>query len=292
MRNGARQIGHLEKLLRDAIERRKPDLVAFDPFIRLHALEENDSGAMDFVCDLLTKLSIEYDIAIDAPHHTRKGQLAAGDADNGRGASSMRDAMRLLSTLTTMSEDEAKLFGVSEIDRHDYVRLDPAKVNITRRSQKATWFKLVSVKLDNGTKADDGSPGGDYPNGDEVQTVEPWTPPDTWANLSTVALNAALTEIDAGMSNGQGTQMPQPPPIERHGLSSSATALVKPNRSAARSFGRGSRTACSTRRITRIQSSANRDRGSASTTRHVPANRRPNSLKFIGAPLGQKRLPQ
>jgi len=203
MRNGARQIGHLEKLLRDAIERRKPDLVAFDPFIRLHALEENDSGAMDFVCDLLTKLSIEYDIAIDAPHHTRKGQLAAGDADNGRGASSMRDAMRLVSTLTTMSEDEAKMFDISEIDRHDYVRLDPAKVNITRRSQKATWFKLVSVKLDNGTKADDGSPSGDYPNGDEVQTVEPWTPPDTWANLSTVALNAALTEIDAGMSNGQ-----------------------------------------------------------------------------------------
>jgi RecA-family ATPase len=113
--------------LRDAIERRKPDLVAFDPFIRLHALEENDSGAMDFVCDLLTKLSIEYDIAIDAPHHTRKGQLAAGDADNGRGASSMRDAMRLVSTLTTMSEDEAKMFDISEIDRHDYVRLDPPR---------------------------------------------------------------------------------------------------------------------------------------------------------------------
>jgi hypothetical protein len=36
-----------------------------------------------------------------------------------------------------------------------------------------------------------------------VQTVEPWSPPDTWANLSTVALNAALTEIDAGLPNGQ-----------------------------------------------------------------------------------------
>jgi hypothetical protein len=95
------------------------------------------------------------------------------------------------------------MFGISEGDRHDYVRLDPAKVNITRKSQKATWFKLVGVPLDNGTKAGDGSPGGDYPNGDEVQTVEPWTPPDTWANLSTAALNAALTEIDAGMSNGQ-----------------------------------------------------------------------------------------
>jgi hypothetical protein len=68
-------------------------------------------------------------------------------------------------------------------------------VNITPAAQKATWFKLVSVRLDNGTEQ--------YPNGDEVQTVEWWTPPETWANLSTATLNAALSEIDAGMSNGQ-----------------------------------------------------------------------------------------
>jgi hypothetical protein len=94
-----------------------------------------------------------------------------------------------------MTEDEAKMFGISEIDRHHYVRLDPAKVNLVTKSQNATWFKLVGVRLNNGTC--------DYPNGDEVQTVEPWNPPDIWANLSTAALNAALTEIDAGMSNGQ-----------------------------------------------------------------------------------------
>jgi hypothetical protein len=195
MRNGSRHAGYLEKLLREAIERRKPDLVGLDPFVKLHALEENDSGAMDFVCDLLTKLAIEYDLAVDAPHHTRKGQLAAGDADNGRGSGSIRDAARLVYTLAVMSEDEAKRFGIGEIDRHDYVRLDPAKVNITRHSQKATWFRLVSENLRNGTDL--------YPKGDDVQTVEPWTPPDTWADLSTAVLNAALTDIDAGMSSGQ-----------------------------------------------------------------------------------------
>jgi hypothetical protein len=51
------------------------------------------------------------------------------------------------------------------------------------------------VPLGNGT--------ADYPSGDEVQTVVPWNPPDTWAGLSSVALNAALTNIDAGMPNGQ-----------------------------------------------------------------------------------------
>jgi AAA domain len=195
MRNGSRQAGNLEKLLREAIERRKPDALGLDPFVKLHALEENDNGAMDFVCDLLTKLAIEYDIAVDAPHHTKKGTLAAGDADNGRGGSGIRDAARLVNTLAAMTEDEAKIFGIGDIERYAYVRLDPAKVNLVRKSQKATWFRLVSVPLDNGTKQ--------YPNGDEVQTVEPWTPPETWANLLAATLNAALTEIDAGMSNGQ-----------------------------------------------------------------------------------------
>jgi hypothetical protein len=203
MHGGSRQIGQLERTLRDAIKRRKPDVIGLDPFVKLHALEENDNGQMDFVCDLLTQLAIEHNIAVDAPHHQKKGTPTPGDADSGRGGSSIRDAGRLVFTLTPMSEQEAKTFGIGEIDRHDFIRLDPAKVNIVRRSQKAKWFRLVGVRLGNGTKAADGSPGGDYPNGDEVQTVEPWTPPELWADTSTVALNAALTEIDDGMPNGQ-----------------------------------------------------------------------------------------
>jgi RecA-family ATPase len=113
MHNGCRQIGMLERSLRKTIERRRPGLVVLDPYVKLHALEENDNGAMDFVCDLLATLAIEYDIAVDAPHHTKKGQLTPGDADSGRGASAIRDAGRLIYTLTTMSEDEAKTFGIS-----------------------------------------------------------------------------------------------------------------------------------------------------------------------------------
>ncbi len=195
IRQGSRQAGQLEKVVRAAIERRKPDLLGLDPFIKTHGLEENDNAAMDFVCDLMAKIAIECDIAVDTPHHGKKGQQTAGDADAGRGASSARDAWRLVHTLTVMTEDEAKLFAISEIDRRAYVRLDPSKVNIAPSAMKATWFKLVGVKLENGTP--------EYPNGDEVQTVEPWSPPDVWANLSTVTLNDALTEIDAGLPNGQ-----------------------------------------------------------------------------------------
>jgi hypothetical protein len=195
MRAGSRQIGQLEKLLREAITDLSPDLICLDPFVKLHALEENDTGAMDFVCDLLAQLAIAYGIAVDAPHHTRKGQQTPGDADSGRGASSIKDAGRLVYSLVAMSKGEAKQFGINEAERHNYVRLDSAKLNIAPKSQKATWFKLVGVRLGNGT--------AEYPNGDEVQTVETWMPPDTWADLSCAALNVVLSAIDAGMGNGQ-----------------------------------------------------------------------------------------
>jgi hypothetical protein len=91
--------------------------------------------------------------------------------------------------------DDAKLFGVPPEDRDLYLRLDNAKVNIARPSREATWFKLVGVRLNNGNE--------DYPSGDEVQTVEPWTPPKLWESLYFAQLNAALTEIDAGLPKGQ-----------------------------------------------------------------------------------------
>jgi hypothetical protein len=151
MKNGSRHIGLLEKQLRASIERFRADLVVLDPFVKLHALEENDNGAMDFVCDLLVTLAIEYDIAVDAPHHTRKGQLTPGDPDAGRGGSAARDAGRLIYTLTAMNEDEAKTFGINPEERTAYVRLDKAKVNLAPPARTAEWFKLVGVPLDNAT---------------------------------------------------------------------------------------------------------------------------------------------
>jgi hypothetical protein len=133
-------------------------------------------------------------IAVDSPHHARKGAATPGDADIGRGGSSIRDAGRLVYTLTTMSEDEAKQFNVEQADRRFYVRLDSAKVNIVT-SRSATWFKLVGVNIGNATEL--------YPNGEDVQTVECWSPPKLWAGLAAETLNAILTEIDAGLPNGQ-----------------------------------------------------------------------------------------
>jgi hypothetical protein len=93
-----------------------------------------------------------------------------------------------------MSEGEAEQFGIPADERKRYMRLDKAKANIVR-AIKARWFQLVGVPLGNATAA--------YPDGDEVQAIERYAPPETWAGIEPETLNAILDAIDAGMPNGQ-----------------------------------------------------------------------------------------
>jgi AAA domain len=177
-----------------AVVERRIDIVSLDPFAKTHAVGENDNNAIDAVVEILTDLAAKYDIAVDVPHHISKGQADPGNANRGRGASAMKDAARLVYTLTPMTEEEAQRFGLDEAQRRRLVRMDSGKVNIAPPMAEAKWFKLVGVPLGNATDL--------YPNGDEVQTVEPWTPPDAWAGLSSPLLNQILTDIDAGMPDG------------------------------------------------------------------------------------------
>ena len=129
-------------------------------------------------------------------HHERKaGGVEAGDGNRGRGASAFRDAARLLFTLTPMTETEREQFGLTEPDRRALIRLDSAKVNIAPPSIEANWFRLVGVSLGNGTAL--------YPNGDQVPTVEPWTPPDFWREMTPATINAMLDQIERGPSEGR-----------------------------------------------------------------------------------------
>jgi hypothetical protein len=193
-RGRRRQVGQLDAMLRRAVTRLRCDLLILDPFVKLHALEESSNPDMDFVCSLLIKIAQDCNIAVDSPAHTHKGVIQAGDADARRGASAQRDAGRLDYTLTVMSEDEAKQFGIPADMRKSFMRLDKAKANIVRAA-KARWFQLVSVSLNNAT--------AQYPEGDEVQAIERWQPPEVWADISAEALNAILDDIEAGLPDGR-----------------------------------------------------------------------------------------
>jgi hypothetical protein len=199
--HGVRATGVLHSELRKIISELKIDIVAIDPFVKSHGVEENDNNAIDQVCIMLAELADEFDCAVDLVHHARKGAATPGDADRSRGASSMVWAGRLMRTVTGMTADEAELFGVADKDRGALVRVDDAKVNITPRSAEAMWFKLVGVALGNATTL--------YPHGDNVQTVVRWFPSDAFAKLTTTTINRILDKIEAGPYEG-GRYSPAP----------------------------------------------------------------------------------
>jgi len=193
---GRPALGKLGPNLEATIIARKIDLVMIDPFIKSHAVEENLNSAIDGVAQLLTDLATKHNIAVDAPHHVSKGQMAPGEADRGRGASAYIAACRLVYTCLPMSLQEAQAFNISEADRRSYIRVDSGKVNIAKSAGSAKWFRLIGVPLDNATEL--------YPSGDEVQTVEPWAPPDAWAGTTHLGLNAILNDIDRGLTDEDG----------------------------------------------------------------------------------------
>jgi hypothetical protein len=186
--------GPLADDIEATIVTRKIDIISIDPFVKSHSVEENSNSGIDDVVQVLTDLAAKHDIAVDAPHHTAKGASDPGNANRGRGASAMKDGARLVYTLTPMSTDEAKAFGVSEEQRRFLVRMDSGKVNIAPPLRSASWFRLLGIRLDNANEL--------YPHGDEVQVVVPWDPPDTWAGLGSVLLNQILTVIDTGLPDG------------------------------------------------------------------------------------------
>jgi hypothetical protein len=184
--------GPLYEMLKEVIRNRKIDAVLFDPLIKVHGVPENDNMAMDFVVNTLVALAVEFNIAVDSTHHVTKGTASPGNADAGRGASAVKDGGKLVYTLTVMSEETAKLYGIDPEERTRYIRIDRAKANLVPPGKLTKWFKLVGVKLGNTTV----SPY--YDSGDEVQTVEPYDPPSVFERLSRRATEAILDKIEEG----------------------------------------------------------------------------------------------
>lgn len=189
--DGRVRAGAMLEEVRRTIRARNIDLLLFDPLVKTHDVEENDNNAMDFVISTLTELAIEHNIAVDILHHTSKGAADPGNADRGRGASAVNNGARLVYTLSTMSQDEARTFSIPENQRRAFVRIDSGKVNIAPPLRDAKWFQIVGVTLRNWNST--------YPSGDNVQTVETWTPPDTWEGATDDIRRRILDEIDAGV---------------------------------------------------------------------------------------------
>lgn len=171
----------------------RPDILGLDPFVELHAAEENDNTAVRAVMARFRAMAAEYDMGVIIFHHTRKGIGAPGDPESLRGASAIVGAARVVLTLNVMTEEEAKATSVPPTRRHDYFRLDHAKSNYAPIGD-AEWFQRIEIKLGNGTT--DKEPDG-------VAVAWPWTPPKPFANTTPAELNIALDLIDQGLPDGQ-----------------------------------------------------------------------------------------
>ncbi len=193
-RFGEIKVGEFLTKLSAALHLYRFGLVVIDPFVKLHALNENSNPEIDYVCRVLTNLATQYHCAIDVPHHTSK-LLSDTRSNRNRGASSFRDAVRLLYTLTSMTADEAAEMNIDDRERLSLVRLDPGKLNITVPAAEAIWYKLVGINIGNGNEK--------HRNGDNVQTVERWVAPDIWKNLTNELVGQILDEFANGLSDGR-----------------------------------------------------------------------------------------
>jgi hypothetical protein len=165
--------------------------VIVDPFAETFEGDENSNSEVKWAIALWREVSRRTDSALMLVHHSRKyASDMAGEADVTRGGGALIGVARILCTLFTMTEAEAKTMGVGVDERTDYVRFDDAKANHSRRGA-VKWFRKVSVTLEN---ARNGIPG------DEVGALVPWKP-DLMEGITEVVLKDLIETINAGVPN-------------------------------------------------------------------------------------------
>jgi hypothetical protein len=171
------------------------DVLILDPFVKTHGVSENDNAAIDRVARKLGDIAEEANCSIELAHHVRKASnfgRAEVTADDGRGAGSLKDAARCVRVCNRMTTAEAPAAQVKEKDRKRYFRVDDdGKANMTAPAEAATWFRLVSVPLEN----DVAHPGA---SGDEIGVATSWQLPGVFAGTTPDALARVQAEIDAG----------------------------------------------------------------------------------------------
>ncbi|WP_170343488.1 AAA family ATPase [Ruegeria arenilitoris] len=162
--------GMVDALVRVMLDA-KVGVLVLDPLGAIHNLPENDNNSANTLMGALRQIADRTGAAIVLVHHVGKAagaDMGAAGASAARGASAIVDGARVVRQLVRMTDKEARQFGITDDERHQYVRVENGKANLAPAA-KARWRRLVSVKLHNGTP--------EYPAGDTVAVVEDWTPP-------------------------------------------------------------------------------------------------------------------
>jgi hypothetical protein len=154
--------GTLLEALRRRLQARKPRLLGIDPFVKTHAVSENDNVQINQVVDILAGLATEFDLALMLAHHVSKGAASAKQVTGAsRGASALVDGARASEVMHKASNDDvkalrerlpelAKAVGTPDLDAWRFVYVIGDKPNYAPPIADRNWFFLRSVKVPNG----------------------------------------------------------------------------------------------------------------------------------------------
>ena len=163
-------------------------LLIVDPFNHAHALEDGNSNTLIArVAGEMTRIAHETNCALLVLHHLRKG--ANGTPDDLMGATSLRATFRSCRILARMTSELAKDMNIEDPWRH--IRIAGSKENYAPPPEHGTWYRLVSVPLDNAT--------GIYPDGDSVAVATPWTPRRAFEGMDAAILTAVFDKLRSGI---------------------------------------------------------------------------------------------
>jgi hypothetical protein len=137
------------------IRRHEIGLFVVDPFIETHGASENSNEQIRAVAALFRDIARQGRCAVMLVHHTGKPAQGASDGHAGnmnaaRGASALVGVARIVQTLFGMSRKDAEEVGLTDEERHLYVRLDDAKANLGPPGLATRWFVREAVAIGNG----------------------------------------------------------------------------------------------------------------------------------------------
>jgi hypothetical protein len=143
--------------------------VIVDPFVSIHAVNENANVQIQIVVAMLRKLARDTDCAVHLVHHVRKGNGDDATVDSIRGANALIGAARAARVINRISIDDAMRLGIEEEQASGLFRIDDAKANLAAPADKALYMRTIGVEI---------------ANGEWIGTVIPITLPDLFDGIT------------------------------------------------------------------------------------------------------------
>ena len=180
------------------------DALILDPFVKSHAVSENDNNKIDAVASQWAAIADRANCSIELIHHLRKASVQGQDrtAEDARGGVALIAAARSVRVLNRMGAEEATKLGIPDETRRRLFRVDDGKANLQPprgTGDDATWRYQVSVSLGNAR------PGLEE---DRVGVVTAWVKPEA-ADVATPERVAEIVRrLHDGAPNRADSQSP------------------------------------------------------------------------------------